>query len=162
MSVNLTGTGVVSLAGVVVIGGVAYYLYTHRKALVEAVNPMSPKNLASQTADKLTQAFTGDKTQTFGSWAADLFLPKFDPKEFTGAAVKATLPGTPNVQGSGNTTVPGWEGNPMGMAGWTPAYDGRLGRMVLVPPLTPVTWVIIAGVSYALYMHKQSRRRGRR
>src|SRR6185369_9528348 len=137
MAVNLTAGGVGALVGVVVIGGVVYYLYTHRKAMVEAVNPMSEQNLAYKTANKLTQAITGDDKQTFGGWISDLLLPAYDPKAYTGKPLPSA--GNPNYYsksasnmtrdpgqaGSGttapgfSTTTPGWESLPMGLSDWT-------------------------------------------
>lgn len=166
MSVQLTGTGVGALVGIIVVGGIVYYVYTHRKELFEAVNPMSNKNLASKTADRLTQYITGDPTDTLGGKIFDILNPGVNKQieDMLHGNVMSTVPGqvTPNVPGSGNTTVPGWEGNPMGLAGWTPTVDPKTGRMMLTPPLTPTTWLIIAGASLALYAHKKSRRRGRR
>jgi hypothetical protein len=161
VTTQLTGSGVAALAGIVVIGGVAYWLYQHREAIGNAINPLSDKNLASRAADAFTQKMTGDPTQTVGGWLFDFFNPNvFNPKDFTGS----TIPPQPlaaQVPGAGNVTTPGWEGNPMGLAGWHPALNGATGRWELVPPLTPTTWAVIAGISALLYVSKQKKRRRR-
>ena len=185
-SVNLTAGATGVLIGTVVIGGVLYWIYANRKELADKVNPMSDKNIASQTADKLTQYATGDPNQSFGGWLYDLVHPDaYDPKQYTGTPKPTSdNPNYYSTSGSNATAAkpaPATSINPFqrlgekigsslfdlfnpkaGLQGWTPALDGATGRMVLVPPMTPVTWVIIAGVSYALYVSQQKTRRRRR
>ena len=185
-AVSLTGSGVGALVGIVVIGGVVYYLYSHKKQLLDAVNPMSTSNLAAKTSDQITQILTGDKTATFGGWIYDITHPnQYNPIQ-PPVAVRKVGPSPSGPSGdnpnfystsAANTTdIPGYTSaaaaaahqfatiDPSAgmMGGWTPAYNNRLGQWELVPPLTPVTWTIIAGVSLALYMHQQSKTKRRR
>jgi hypothetical protein len=67
VSVRVDGVMVVAALAVVAAGVVWY----NRRAIIGAVDITSDQNIAYQTANKLTQAATGDSGQTFGGWVYD-------------------------------------------------------------------------------------------
>jgi hypothetical protein len=71
--VTLTGSGVVGLAAVVGVIGLALYLYGKRKEIVAAVNPASDQNLAYKASNKVTELVTGDSDATTGTAIYDAF-----------------------------------------------------------------------------------------
>jgi ABC-type uncharacterized transport system permease subunit len=65
--------------------GIVVYLFFKReagaalKAVGQAVNPVSDKNLAYQGVNAVGSAITGDKAWTLGGAIYDLFHADFDP-----------------------------------------------------------------------------------
>lgn len=154
MKTELTAGGVLALTAV---AGVGLFLYANRetiKAVAQSVNPASDQNLAYRAVNAATQAATGDSKTSFGSWLYDITHPnQIDP----------TAPTPIRYQG-------GWDdimlrrareaaGVGLSDAGFVEAL-GADGRRELVPPVTPATWLLVAGVSVALLAAKK--RRGRR
>lgn len=78
IAANLARNPVVG--GVLVLGGViafAWWMWGEKlAALGNKFNPASPDNLASQAANALTQAVTGNEHSTLGTAIYDLFHPE--------------------------------------------------------------------------------------
>jgi hypothetical protein len=102
-NVELSGSGVLALAGVVVVAGALFmlgrWLYQRRQAL----NPASEENIVNQAVGAGVSAVAGRDT-TLGGEIADLVFkirhPLFDINAPTAEKVKPTMPA--------------WETNPYG------------------------------------------------
>lgn len=70
---KLTGTGVISIVGLVVAGVGAAFLYKEYKKHADAFNPTSDKNIAYQAANKILQTITGNKIDSVGTAVANNF-----------------------------------------------------------------------------------------
>lgn len=86
--INLGGSGVLAIVSVTAVGALAAYLYKNRAALKTAFDPTSDKNLAYQGANTILQSITGNKVDSVGTAAANVF-PSAAEK-----AVDAMLKGT--------------------------------------------------------------------
>lgn len=160
MKAEFTAGGVATLAGIAAVGGLGLWLYANRKEIASAVNPASDKNLVYQAANTVTQAVTGQKGASFGSWLYDVFHPdQVDitatvyPKdawdkvlERKAADVYTPPPPTPAEQNYVQGSLFG------------PPVMGPNGRMEMTLANTPTIWWTIAGVSMLMYLHKQQRR----
>ena len=158
-NVEVSGTGVAALAGLAALGLVGYWLYSNRDAIkgaVQAVNPVSDKNVAYQAATAATQAITGDKSTSFGSWLYDLTHP--NQPDITAPVVVRQQTGWDEIM---LRRAREKAGGLLGDAGFVEAL-GATGRKELVPPMTPATWLVIAGVSAAIYAGRRRGRRSRR
>lgn len=157
MKTELTAGGVLALTAV---AGVGLFLYWNRDAIrgaVQAVNPASDQNLAYRAVNAATQAATGNKGTSFGSWLYDITHPnQIDPTAPT------PLPNMGYQVWDSILARKAREAAGAGLndAGFVEAL-GADGRKELVPPMTPATWLVIAGVSAAIYA-KRNKRRARR
>lgn len=89
MKVDLSGSGVLALAAVGVVGVAAFVLYSKRGAIAQgitdagnavgqAVNPTSDKNLAYRGVNAVGSAVSGDSSWSLGTWVYDLLHPDED------------------------------------------------------------------------------------
>ena len=69
---NVDGTGVFAVAAVLMVTGLALYLYAKRKQIGAAVNITSDQNLAYKGVNAVGAAVTGDTSFSLGSWLYDL------------------------------------------------------------------------------------------
>jgi hypothetical protein len=172
MKTELTGGGVLALAA---IAGVGVFLYWNRDAIkgaVQAVNPASDQNLAYRAANAATRAVTGDSGATFGTALYDLKAKLF-PSQADYYAAHITDP-TP-LRADVWDTITARKAADAKVApvsnDWTtwmaqgslfgPDAIGPDGRPEATLKMTPATWLVIAGLSAAIYA-KQQKRRGRR
>ncbi len=70
MKVGLTGSGLLALAGIAVVGFVGYKLYTWFRANPGAFNPASSANLANKATHAAVSAAVG-YDETLGGWVSD-------------------------------------------------------------------------------------------
>lgn len=150
--IQLTGTGVLAVAGVaaVLVGGV--YLYRKRKDIVAVVDPTSDKNVAYQAANKVVEAITGAApgTTSVGSWLYDVkarLFPSEADKQVE-AMLRAT---TPVVDRTILDARDAW------------AKAGLQGPTKMVAPAkwSRSEWIALGGLALGLVGHVANRRRHR-
>lgn len=153
MKTEVTGTGVLALTAVAGLGLLIWLNRDAIKGAVQAVNPASDQNVAYRAVTAATQAATGDPRTSFGSWLYDLTHPnQIDPTAPT-VARKQTGWDEIMLRRARETA-----GGALNDAGWVEAL-GADGRRELVPPTTPGTWLLVAGISAAIYAGQRKRRR---
>lgn len=171
MKTELTAGGVIALTA---IAGVGIVLYLNRNAIkgaVQAVNPASDQNLAYRAANAVTRTVTGDESATFGTALYDLKAKLFpSPADYYAAHITDPTPLPPNAwdrilaRKAGDVqTVPddSWMQMVQGSL-FGPDAVGPDGRPEATLKMTPATWLLIAGVSAAIYAKSQRRRSYRR
>lgn len=79
-NVNLSGTGILALAGLAALGLVGAWVYSNRKTIASAaertlatVNPADDRNAAYSAVSAVGEAVTGRSGWTLGGAIADLF-----------------------------------------------------------------------------------------
>lgn len=102
--IDLTGSGVLALAVLGVVGGVALWVYLKRDEIAKAadeavglVNPADSRNLAYGAVSSIGEAVTGREGWTLGSQIADWF-PSAAERAFNDSMRPAVVPLTPEQQ----------------------------------------------------------------
>lgn len=80
---------IIQLATLAAIGGTALYLFQWLRKNPGAFNPASDKNLAYQGANKILQTVTGNKVDSVGTAAANVF--KSDAEKSVDAMLRAPV-----------------------------------------------------------------------
>lgn len=149
--IQLSGTGVLALAGVAVLGLGAYAVYRNREAIVAAVDPTSDKNAAYQAANKVVEVITGSApgSTSVGSklydWKARWFPSDADKQ--VAEMLRAT---TPVVDRTILDARDAW------------AKAGLQGATLAAPKdWTRAEWIALAGLGLGLLSHVQNKRRHR-
>ena len=82
MKLDLTGGGVIALAGLAVVGLGAWWIYSQRGAIAntaakaaDAVNPASQSNLVNRSVSAAGAALTGQADWSLGGQLAEWFSP---------------------------------------------------------------------------------------
>jgi hypothetical protein len=149
MKTEITGSGVVALAGVAVVAGLGVWAYANRKEIAEAVqvvNPASDKNIVYRGANAATQAITGQSNTSFGSWLYDVFHPN-QPD------VTAPTPG--RQVDTWDKIVARRAAESLGLEA-VPTAPGEAGLK-----MTPQLWMAIAGLSTVAYLATRRPKRRR-
>lgn len=73
-ALSLTGTGVLGIFAVFVVIAAGIYAYTKRTAIISAVNPVDPNNMANRAVTNVVSAVTG-RDETLGGWLYDFTHP---------------------------------------------------------------------------------------
>lgn len=85
MKLQLSATGVIALAGVGVVGLLAWRLWNGGKLVTESLNPASSNNVVNQAVEAFGQSLTGDPYWSLGGGFYDLtHSDPTDPTRFTG------------------------------------------------------------------------------
>jgi hypothetical protein len=173
MKTELTAGGVIALTAIAGIGLVLYLNRGAIKGVVQAVNPASDQNLAYRAFSAGARAVTGDDRATFGTALYDLKARLFpSAADYAAAHITDPVPVGPNAwdailaRKAGDVRTEPANDNWMQMVQGSlfgPDAIGPDGRPEATLKMTPATWMLVAGVSVALYAaHKRGRRRTNR
>lgn len=158
MKTELTGGGVIALAGVAVVGLLGAWVYANREAIgkaVQTVNPASDKNIIYQGVNSVTRAATGGKGASFGSWLYDLMNPN-QPDPTAPAKVGPDAWDRITARKGAATAPPAddvWQQNIV------QAALGESGRPEYALKMTPETFTFLAAASVVAYAATRKHRR---